>query len=208
MKNQMAQFLDRRNFLKDTGMLVVSTTLLGSRAATTAAPWEASPSRIAAVLYDERYSDCRSFADTFVQRGVIAFSTNGNIASLWYGPLRAYFARYGGSVAGLTAQSDLVVSQSCGAELNLRLLYEGSHDCRASNALRHQLRVRGNGNEIAEALLHSNADWARSLADALGRAAWNNGGVRSASPAIRTSRSDDHPGFLSSWVLGPARAGA
>ena len=204
----MGQFLDRRNFLKDTGTLVVSAAFLGSGASATTAPWEANPSRITAVLCDERYSDCRGFADAFIQRGATPFGTRGDIASLWYGALRAYYARHGGCVAGLTVHSDLVVSQSCGGELHLKLLYEGSHDCRASDALAHRFRVRGNDNEIAAALLHSDADWARPLAHALGRGAWNDGGVRSVSSAIHTSRSGDHPGFLSSWVLGVARAGA
>jgi hypothetical protein len=204
----MAQFRDRRTFLKDAGALAVSAAILGSSASATATPWEANPARITAVLYDERYSDCRSFADAFIRRGAMAFGTRDEIASLWYGPLRAHFARHRGSVAGLTAHSDLVVSQSCGVELSFRLLYEGSHDCRATDALTHRLRVRGNDNEIAAALPHSRADWARSLADALGRAAWNNGSLLSESPAISTARSDGHPGFLSSWILGPAMAGS
>jgi hypothetical protein len=204
----MRQFLDRRNFLKDAGTLAVSAALLGSGASAMTAPWEANPSRITAVLYDERYSDCRGFADAFIRRGATPFGTRGDIASLWYGALRAHLARRGGCVAGLTVHSDLVVSQSCGAELNLKPLYEGTHDCRASDALTHRLRIHGNDNEIAAALLHSDADWARSLAHALGQAAWNNDSARSESSAIRTSRSGDHPGFLSSWVLGAPRAGA
>lgn len=201
----MGQFLDRRNFLKDAGTLVVSAALLGSGATVLR---EANPPRITAVLYDDRYGDCRGFADAFIRRGATPFDTRGDIASLWYGALRAHIARRGGCVAGLTVQSDLVVSQSCGGEIDLKLLYEGSHDCRASDAQAHRLRIRGNDHEIAAALLLSNADWARPLADALGQAAWSNGSARSQSSAIRTSRSGDHPGFLSSWVLGPARASA
>jgi hypothetical protein len=204
----MRQFLDRRNFLKDAGTLAVSAALLGSGASATTAPREANPSRITAVLYDERYGDCRGFADAFIRRGATPFDTRGDIACLWYGALRAHIARCGGCVAGLTVQSDLVVSQSCGGELNLRLLYEGSHDCRASDAQAHRFRIRGNDHEIAAALLHSGANWAGSLAQALGQAAWSNGSARSELSAIRTPRSGDHPGFLSSWVLGPARASA
>jgi hypothetical protein len=202
----MAPFLDRRNFLKDAGVFAVSAAILGSSASARAASWEVSSARITAVLYDERYNDCRSFAEAFVRRGATAFNTRDDIAKLWYGSLRDHLARYGGGVAGLTAHSDLVVSQSCGAEFNLKLLYEGSHDCRASDALIHRVRVRGNDHEVAAALMYANTDWARPLADALDRATWNSGSVRLASSAIRTSRSDGHPGFLSSWVLGPASA--
>jgi hypothetical protein len=202
----MAPFLDRRNFLKDAGVFAVSAAILGSSASARAASWEVSSARITAVLYDERYNDCRSFAEAFVRRGATAFNTRDDIAKLWYGSLRSHLARYGGGVAGLTAHSDLVVSQSCGSDLNLKVLYEGSHDCRASDALTHRVRVRGNDHEVAAALLYANTDWARPLADALDRAAWNNGSVLSESPAISTARSDGHPGFLSSWVLGPASA--
>jgi hypothetical protein len=86
MKDQMGQLLDRRNFLKDAGVFAVSAAILGSSASARAASWEVSSARITAVLYDERYSDCRSFAEAFVRRGATAFNTRDDRISSYRNP--------------------------------------------------------------------------------------------------------------------------
>jgi hypothetical protein len=153
------------------------------------------------VLYDERYSDCRDFADAFVERGATPFRTGRDVASLWHRSLREHVAKYGGGLAGLTPYSDLVVLRSYVAELKLGLMYEGSHDCRTSAGIVHQFRVRGDGREIGETLSHSNAGWAWSLAAVLGRTNANSVFPSSASEVRGSRTATGHPGYLVSWVF-------
>jgi hypothetical protein len=159
---------------------------------------------ITAVVYDDRYADCKAFADALARRGARAFGTNADAAQLWYGPLRTHVAQNLGRIAGLTTYADFSVSQACGRELNFAQVYEGEHDGRRSRAnLAHRLRSRGDDREIAAAL--SGASWATQLADALSRTAIQAGDSRATpgSAEANTPRSAGHPGYLSSWLLIP-----
>ncbi len=212
--------MNRRDFLKGAGAAAIVPAALpdaiwgsGRNAAAATATSEPAASLIVppitAVVYDERYADCRLFADALIRQGAVAFPANGDSAQLWYGSLRAHLAQHAGRVAGLTTYADFSVSQSCGRELSLATLYEGAHDARRSSTnLTHRLRVTGDESEIAAALTDSVLPWAESLANVLCRAA------RGASPTTRDSalrniatvttlRSRNHPGYLTSWLLVP-----
>jgi len=212
--------MNRRDFLKGAGAAaIVPAALPGAiwgssrdAASPTATSGPASSPvipPITAVIYDERYADCKLFADALIRQGAVPFPANADSAQLWYGSLRAHLAQHAGRVAGLTTYADFSVSQACGRELNLATLYEGAHDARRSRTnLTHRLRVTGDESEIAAALTNSTLPWAESLANVLCRAA------PGASPATRDSalrniatvttlRSPNHPGYLASWLLGP-----
>src|SRR5579859_6719679 len=124
-------------------------------------------SRIGAVVYEERYADCRTFADILARRGAVPFAVNGDCGKLWHRALREHLAGNGGSVAGLTSDSDSVVSRICGKELGLGATYEGAHDCRGTDFLAHRLRGGVYQREIAAVLGNDGARWAESLAGAL-----------------------------------------
>jgi hypothetical protein len=159
-------------------------------------------SRIKAVVYDERYGDCRSFADILVEHGATPFPVNGDCGRLWHGALREHLVGSRGSVAGLTTDSDFVVSRGCGREVGLGATYEGTHDCRASNCVTHRLQRGAYHHEIAGALGGDGASWAESLAQSLlGALAYDNAAILSASVSLKTPRSSDHPGYLTSWLL-------
>jgi hypothetical protein len=204
--------MNRRDFLKGAGAAIVPAAIPGAiwGAVPVAAGAESADevSRavvpITAVVYDERYADCRAFADALARRGAKAFATNADAAQLWHGPLRAYVERNPGRVAGLTTYADFSVSQACGRELSFAQLYEGEHDGRRSRAnLAHRLRTRGDDREIASAF--SGGLWATQLADALSRTRIEAGapGATLRSANATTPRSAGHPGYLNSWLLAP-----
>ena len=156
--------------------------------------------RIAAVVYDERYSDCRLFADILMRHGATPFSVSGDCGRLWHGTLREHLADNPGSVAGLTTDSDFVVSRACGRELGLRLAYEGAHDSRGSNDITHRLRSTAYQREIVAAL-GSGASWAETLAQSLRRLpSHDSAGIFGAPVSLKTPRSSDYPGYLTSWL--------
>jgi hypothetical protein len=229
--------MNRRDFVKRAGAAILPVAILGPRlsAAIVANGVRATDhsmmSPISAVIYDQRYSDCRTFAEAFVRGGAAPFSVNGSSAnsingdsaSLWYGALRTHLACHGGQVAGFTTDSDFGVSQSCGKELNLKLVYEGAHDCRASAIVTHRLRSGADIREVATVFTEGKACWPQRLArivcvvpragsrifssmneftdrvtrnDVANRAKW-------AAAAVKMPRSSDHPGYLMSWLLAP-----
>src|SRR6516162_1451817 len=168
----------RRDFLKGIAVVPASAAAVQwSTVAKRACSW-ARDLRISAVVYDERYADCRLFADVLAQQG--------------------------GSVGGMTTDSDLTVSRVCGKEEGLKLIYEGSHDCRTSNRLVHRLVGNGVEREVYAALLGDKTPWPHAIADALSRpllaARFMN--AVAGRPVITRPHSIAHPVYLASWLLG------
>ncbi|HXX71460.1 MAG TPA: hypothetical protein VEI55_04145 [Candidatus Acidoferrum sp.] len=164
------------------------------------------PVGITAVVYDERYADCRSFAKALERHGAVSFATAGDAASLWHGALRVNLARKGGSVAGMTPDSDWVVSRTCGREQGLEAAYEGSHDCRASDQLLHRLLGGSARREVCAELWCGRSPWAESVASGLVHFSSQNGiwvtsDVAVATDVVVTQSSPDHPGYLTTWLL-------
>lgn len=181
---------------------MIPAAILGARLPAMGASWERENPRIAAVVYDERYSDCRSFADILVRHGATPFPVNGDCGRLWHGALREHLAANRGKVAGLTADSDFVVSRACGRELGLRLIYEGAHDSRGANGVTHRLRSTAYPREIAAAFDSAGAAWAETLAQSLfGGPTHDGAAIFGATVLLKTSCSSDHPGYLTSWLL-------
>jgi hypothetical protein len=205
--------MNRRDFLKGAGAAIVPAAIpaamWGSASVTTgerAQEISRNIVPIVAVVYDERYADCKAFADALANRGAKPFATNADAVQLWYGPLGAHLAQHPGRVAGLTTYADFSASQACGRELNFAQLYEGEHDGRRSRThLAHRLRISSSDREIAAAF--ADVSWATQLAHALARlhapVGAENGIAKSHSATATTPRSEGHPGYLNSWLLAP-----
>jgi hypothetical protein len=208
--------MNRRDFLKGAGAAIVPAAIPGaiwgssSHSPNSEHAQESSRGTvpITAVVFDDRYTDCKTFADALVDRGAKAFATNADAVQLWYGPLGAHLAQNPGRVAGLTTYADFSASQACGRELNLAPLYDGEHDGRRSRThLAHRLRISSNDREIAAAC--ADASWATQLADALSRLPATAGAEQTIANShlatATTPRSPGHPGYLNSWLLAPPR---
>jgi hypothetical protein len=198
----------RREFIKQA--LIASSAVLASHPIAGTKSFSLVRSRgnrISAVVYDERYSDCRIFATALQHQGAVVFATAGEAARVWYTSLRSHSARHGGCVAGITTDADRGVSQIAGRELKLRLVYEGLHDGRGS-ILHHHSGIALNNATPAD--FEGNTRWAESLAEFLlrttnpevhARGNYSDGAsLRWVSP-----KSEDYPGYLTSWLLAPVR---
>lgn len=204
--------MNRRDFLKGAGAIAVPAAILApafSPLDTLARQLTGlDPLPISAVVYDDRYADCRTFADVLVRSGAAPFPLASDSARLWYGPLAAHLSRHPGRVAGLATYADFTICVSCGREQNLAMLFEGAHDARNAPRLLHRLRVPAAQHQVAEALSHSQISWPESLADALLRIPSRGESASlldftAISPAAPLP-SSDHPGYLASWLLAPA----
>jgi len=209
--------MNRRKFLRHTGTAMAAGVIAPAAFSLDTAPIEpaktAGAPRITAVLFDERYSDSRVFADALVALGAQPFAVNGNSAELWYGALRDYTKSQPGQIVGLTTESDRGVSLACGMELRLRPIYEGAHDARRSSSIAHRIHAPVDQDEIAAALRDSHHSWSESLALVLHRAkCFATSRITSlpmpiaaanASAIATPPLSRDFPGYLTSWLLAP-----
>lgn len=204
--------MNRRDFLKGVGAVAVPAAMLppgfSPLHALTRQLTAADAVPISAVVYDERYPDCRTFADALIHCGAVPFPIAGDSARLWYGPLGAHLSRHPGRVAGLGTYADFTVCAFCGREQNLTLLFQGAHDARNAPPLLHRLRAPDADRQIAAALYRSQTSWPESLANALLRIPTRGESaslldftaISSAAPSL----SSGHPGYLASWLLAPA----
>ena len=110
--------MNRRGILRVASAGVALTVLRRAAAV------EDSPRPLIAVIYDERHADARAFAEHLQRQGTASFATRGDATSLWYGEPSL---RNAGTIAGLTAWSDLVIARSLGREFGMRLAFEKPH---------------------------------------------------------------------------------
>jgi len=202
--------MNRRDFLKNAGAAIVPAALPGAMwSATSPAAGEdrahivvPNLSPITAVLYDERYTDCRAFADSLASLGAKSFATSQDTVQLWYGPLRAHLQENPGRVAGLATYADFSSSWACGRELGYVIRFEGEHDGRRSRrSLAHRLRTRGDDTDIAASF--GSETWPTQLAEALARLP-DSAETKTVAPhssTATTPRASGYPGYLSSWLL-------
>ena len=194
--------MNRRDLLKRAGAAIIPVAILGSRLPAIGVSREPGITRVTAIVYDERYSDCGSFAGILSRHGAALFSVNGDCGRLWHGALMEHLVANRGNVAGLTTDSDFVVSRACGREHGLRLVYEGAHDSRGATEVMHRLRSAADQREIVAALGGDGASWAETVAQSLLRLPSHGSAAILRSPvSLKTPRSSDHPGYLTSWLL-------
>jgi hypothetical protein len=198
--------LKRREFLKHSAMVATaaSTGILTADGADVLAADANGVDAIARspihfVLVDEELEDSVAFANTLVNRGARAFSVQDDLGRLWFGELGQAF-RSGRAIAGLTTHSELMVCSSFARQHGARIRFEGSHDCRGSDALTHSLRIGVDEPAIGASLAAVGRAWPAALAlrvTALSRCE----AMREDMCRTTTQRSATHPGSLYSWLI-------
>jgi hypothetical protein len=173
-----------------------------------------SVSGIAVAISDERYSDSRRFAAALHGQGAQVFTSEPDLVHVWRNALAARVNQRDFRIAGLTTHNDFEVMRICAREAGLKVSYEATHDCRGSEHLVHQVRQvkSGVGEQVIAPLREGRSDWVEALAFALARNASLEGvGApgssvmsRAAAASQAPRRSADHPGFLTSWLIGVA----
>ncbi len=162
------------------------------------------------VVFNDRYSDARAFAQTFVARGTPALPVAGDAGTLWYGTLRQRLGAAPTRLVGLGTYMDFFILETLARDANLTVRFRGQHDCRGGHKVTHVLRADQDASQVARALALSGLEWPLALAAALPsdpgrtpRPSGARGSVTSADVLVRTdvARSPDHPGMLVSWVL-------
>ncbi len=153
-----------------------------------------------AVVFNERYSDARVFAQTLGARGLPMVPIAGDAGALWYRVLREQVDSGRHRLVGCGTSIDLLILESLGREAGLRLCFQAQHDARGRKTLTHSIRAEDACRAHLEQELTS-SDWPSRLAAALPRAAILQASAAGSVVVTDVPRSEDHPGMLVSWVL-------
>jgi hypothetical protein len=167
------------------------------------------------VVYNERYSDARAFAQALAAPGVPVLAMAGDAGTLWYGALGKTVAGGRRRLAGVGTSMDLLILESLGREAGLKVRFLAQHDSRGSRTLTHSIAA----DEAAYAGLADELgtpDWPARLAAALpglaDRACAGQAVSVASAAGLRVATNvepaADHPGMLFSWILGARLSGA
>lgn len=197
----------RRDVVKATGAAATLAAFMApiaqafGKTAETARP---APPPIKAVLVDPRYADSRAFAEALQAQGAKVFSVEDDLGHLWRGELGSIYGAGGARVAGLTPHSDLFLSLSLAKETGAKAAcgFEGWHDCRGSDTLRHTLEGGEGARGLAAELDAVGEAWASALAQRVSAAAAIGKATVADASTGGAPRPADHPGTLISWVIG------
>lgn len=163
-----------------------------------------------AVVFNERYSDARAFAQALAALGIPVLAMAGDAGTLWHGALGKRVAGGCRRLAGVGTSMDLLILESLGREAGLKVRFLAQHDSRGASTLTHSIAGEGAAYAGLASALDTPA-WAAKLAAALPGLADD----ACAGPAVSVAtaaglrlpthigRSQDHPGMLLSWILGP-----
>ncbi len=197
-----AKLITKRSFL--TG--VASTAAVAATVPRSATTWppahtpvappaagESPPARPAfdAVVFNERYSDARLFAQALGMQGIALLPIAGDAGTLWHGALRRQVLAGRGRLAGMGTPIDLMILESLGREADLRVRFRAHHDARGRKTLTHSIAGSEGPSPAAEL---GAPDWPARLATAFPC-------LSAGLFATNIERSADHPGMLVSWVL-------
>jgi hypothetical protein len=126
----------------------------------------------------------------------------GNAArGSWYDALASLFGRCQGAIAGLSTDADLLIAKSLAREAGFLSVFEGRHDARNADRVRHHFRVWGNRHPAKLWLPGADAEPAQ-LAERLASLSYDMGSewIEIEGDGVKHP---DHPGYLTSWMFCP-----
>jgi len=154
------------------------------------------------VVFDERFSASRAFAEEAERLSLSIHGIKGDMTDLWYHDLHARWKEGPVAIAGLTAHGPIFCLERLAWDQRMRVVFRADHRYRADGSIEHAL----SGPSILlrrAAALGDEINWSSEMASLVTRC-----------PAMRsqTSQSNvigpavkhaDDPEHLISWVIAP-----
>jgi hypothetical protein len=189
--------LDRRALLTLSGAAALSLAAPSGIKSAAAAP--RGGATLLAVA-DPRYGDSLGFARGLERQGASVLRLAPNAGAVWFDAVAPRLRR-GGSLAGLTLDSDFFILQHLAESGGAVTRFVGCHDWRCQSGAVHKLSASIELDAIASAVAGGEGAWAESLAAALAGAgrqvvARQQRWVRQAGAAAA-----DSPRYFVSWLM-------
>ncbi len=78
-------------------------------------------------VFDERFQECRGFADELRRAGFFPSAIRGDVAGLWYGDLRANLRETRLPVVGLTDRVAVFCLEELARDVGMRVIFRADH---------------------------------------------------------------------------------
>lgn len=159
------------------------------------------------VVFNDRYADARAFAQALGERGAPTIAMSGDAGTLWHRTLARNLMGERRRLAGIGTSMDLLILESLGREVGLRMSCVVQHDSRGSRSVTHVIPAKYTYADPAT-LTHElgSPDWPVRVASLLADVALRGpvpgcvGNAADLRIVTTAERSEDHPGVLFSWI--------
>jgi hypothetical protein len=106
------------------------------------------------VLFDSRYAECRSFAETARRSGLETAALEGDVTPMWYGTLSSRWTAGGGAIAGMTTPSSLFCLEQLAMDHWMRVVIRIEHRLSPAGIPSHRITASDSMLTRSCAVLH------------------------------------------------------
>lgn len=154
------------------------------------------------IVFDERFSSSRAFAEEAERLGVSVHGIKGDMTDLWYHDLYARWKEGPAAIAGLTAHGPIFCLERLAWDQRMRVVFRADHRYRADGSIEHALS--GPASMLRQAAaLGSETNWTSRIASLVTRCPANRSLSSQSNVIGPTVKHADDPEHLISWVIAP-----
>jgi hypothetical protein len=154
------------------------------------------------MVYDERFSASRAFAEEASRLGLSVYGIKGDMTDLWYHDLDARWKQGPAAIAGMTAHGAIFCLERLAWDKRMRVVFRADHRFLPDGSIEHALS--GPSSMLRQAVgLNRETDWAQQMAGLVTRCPATRFEASLANvlgPAVKYA---DDPEHLISWLIAP-----
>jgi len=154
------------------------------------------------VIFDERFSSSRAFAEEAERLGFSIHGIKGDMTDVWYHDLYARWKEGPVAIAGLTAHGPIFCLERLAWDQRMRVVFRADHRYRADGSIEHALSGPS-GMLRQAAALGDEINWSSEMASLVTRCPAMRSQTSQSNVIGPTVKHADDPEHLISWVIAP-----
>jgi hypothetical protein len=166
---------------------------------------ELSATPLYKMIFDQRFSSSRAFAQEAERLGVPVHGIRGDMTDLWYHDLYARWKQGPAAIAGMTEHGAIFCLERLAWDQRMRVVFRADHRYLADGLIEHALS--GPPAMLRQAVgLSQQTNWSFEMAGLLTRCPASRTPLSLANVIGPTLRNADDPEHLISWLIAPLQA--
>jgi len=154
------------------------------------------------VVFDERFSASRAFAEEAERLGQSVHGIKGDMTELWYHDLHARWTEEPVAIAGLTAHGPIFCLERLAWDHRMRVVFRVDHRYRPDGSIEHA--ISGPSSMLRRAAaLSDEINWSSEMANLVTRCPAMRSQTSQSNVIGPTAKRTDDPEHLISWVIAP-----
>lgn len=162
------------------------------------------------IFFDERFAECRAFADELKRHGRAGDPIRGDITDVWFNDLYYRWKQQPVAIAGMTAAGPIFCLEMLARDAGMRVVMRADHRFSpqrgaAEVSIEHEISASANILAPAEALQQSGDPWPARMAEIVMQFPAFREQERKLNISGSGPRGNNDPDHLVTWVIAPMR---